>query len=718
MALLRYRHSLPLLREFFLPGFVRIGFSNLKAVIKLLWSTDLDVLENALRLVACFAARNAVRPESSNKTLIVNKNRLWKFVTGEAINSRQAPFPDMKSLLSKQAVIPPNWAGYFFHYYKRAPLPSSSSTASAPPTTIAPRSAVAANVPVIPSREVLADQAQRSGAEATTADGKTTAEGWVRLHLHPDNIMKQGIEATYRELIGQGHIPEEDHGRLFVQILQAYYYNDPARREQFLRCQLHALLSLGGSTRNPSLIVGNICHDSKDLEKHVYSSRQDIIQQMVRLLHNDSEAGLPLKTLVLRVLRTLSRNSLYASNHRSEHSRFQQILTALDSNLNHGILMTLLRENVTFLQNNDPTVDEMNYSQALHRIMREFLESPMGASNLGFAGLVPLLVELLKIERASVWNIAVTTADLVASLIPHYRRNQILPLFIEADGLNTVIHVIRKHVDLNLARPPAPEEEGLHHSLLTFPEHQLLHTFLLLLNRLVKSGHGERVRAVVDSEVIPAIREIFNDLLLFGGYIAWQASKLLSLVLHNEPTSYPALHENGLPQAFLKMVASGIPPVPDFIQTLPTAFDAICINTQGKELFAQYHFKGLFEILKSLEHCRALVKGHAMECGGGMDELLRHHPDLKEPFLQGFKEFLEEVSQIILAEKPEGGKLAEMADVKGAEVADADWRASMRPGFYLTMARLEEERNLPILQRIRAIVHVPTTFPLFWMLTW
>ena len=101
-----------------------------------------------------------------------------------------------------------------------------------------------------------------------------------------------------------------------------------------------------------------------------------------------------------------------------------------------------------------------------------------------------------------------------------------------------------------------------------------------------------------------------------------------------------------------------------------------------------------------------------------MDELLRHHPDLKEPFLQGFKQFLEEVSEIILAEEPEGGRLPEMADVKGAEVANADWRASMRPGPYLTMARLEEERTLPILQRIRAIVHVPTSLSCVWMLTW
>jgi hypothetical protein len=380
--------------------------------------------------------------------------------------------------------------------------------------------------------------------------------------------------------------------------------------------------------------------------------------------------------------------------------------------------MTLLRENVAFLQNNDPTVDEMNYSQALHRLIREFLESPMGASNLGFAGLVPLLVELLKIERTSVWNIAVTTADLLASLIPHHRQNQILPLFLEADGLNTVIAIIRKHVDFNIANGPQEEEPGIHHSFLSFPEHQLLHTFLLLLNRLVKSGHGERVRAVVDSPVIPSIRGIFKDLPLFGGFIAWQASKLLSLILHNEPTSYPALHENGLPQAFLEMVASGIPPVPDFIQSLPTVFDAICINAQGKELFLQHGFQGLFDVFKSLEHCRVLVKGHAMECGGGIDELLRHHPDLKEPYLHGSKDFLRAISLIIAEEKPQGAKLPVMVDVEGAEVADADWRASMRPGLYLTMARMEEERNLPVLQRIRAIVHVRLLWNFTHYSTW
>jgi Domain of Unknown Function (DUF908) len=189
-------------------------------------------------------------------------------------------------------------------------------------------------------------------------------------------------------------------------------------------------------------LVANVC-DSNTIEKQLFNARPDILQQLVRLLHNDSNAGLVLKTIVLKSLRTLARNSAYSSRQRAEVSRFQQVLNALDSGLNHGILMTLLRENVALIESTDLSVEQMQYAQALHRLVREFLESPQGASNLGFAGIVPLLVDILKIERPSVWNIVVTVADLLGALLPHQRHNQLLPLFVDADGLSVLIRVIK-----------------------------------------------------------------------------------------------------------------------------------------------------------------------------------------------------------------------------------------------------------------------------------
>jgi len=262
-------------------------------------------------------------------------------------------------------------------------------------------------------------------------------------------------------------------------------------------------------------------------------------------------------------------------------------------------------------------------------------------------------------------------------------------------------------VDYNLSSNP--HEEGLNHSLLSYPEHQSLQTFLNLLNRLLKTGHGERVRNVVDSEVIRSLRDILKDLILFGGFLGMQASKLLAVIIHNEPTSYAALHENGLPQAFLDMIEEGIPPSADLISVVPNVFDAICINTQGKELFSKYNFDGFFRIFRSIEHCKVMTKGHcASDCGAGMDELLRHHPELKDTFLKSYIQMMQDVcKRLVMEEPPTGPKLPELADMSASMGEETKWMpCKLNQEDYLTKARLEEERNIPVLLLVRSVLAV------------
>lgn len=179
--------------------------------------------------------------DNMTHTFVIPKARLWKFATGEAINSRQSPFPDLKSLLSNQVVIPPNWTGYHFHYYKRA---SSSSVLS---TSVPPRSVLNTQIsPVTPSTRPrdATESSSRSIDSSTTSDNKPT-EGWVRLYLNPETIVDKGVEAVYRDLITQANIPKDDQYRLFVQIMMAYYYSSAIRRQQFVRCQIYAISALG-----------------------------------------------------------------------------------------------------------------------------------------------------------------------------------------------------------------------------------------------------------------------------------------------------------------------------------------------------------------------------------------------------------------------------------------------------------------------------------------
>jgi len=226
--------------------------------------------------------------------------------------------------------------------------------------------------------------------------------------------------------------------------------------------------------------------------------------------------------------------------------------------------------------------------------------------------------------------------------------------------------------------------------------------------KILKMGHGERVRAVVDSPVITSLRVILEDLPLFGGIIGALASKILALIIHHEPTSYSALHENGLPQAFLTMISTYIPPSPELILAIPNVFDAICINNQGKELFAQHNFEGFFRVFSSLEHCKVMTQGHcASDSGAAIDEVVRHHPDLKDTLLKSYIQMLKDViGNLVMHEKPVGLRLPELVDISDSAEAETEVNipSTLNSGSDLILRPVKEERNSPVLLLARNVL--------------
>lgn len=157
------------------------------------------------------------------------------------------------------------------------------------------------------------------------------------------------------------------------------------------------------------------------------------------------------------------------------------------------------------------------------------------------------------------------------------------------------------------------------------------------------------------------------------------------------------------------MITDGIPPSSELISVIPNVFDAICINAQGKELFSQHNFEGFFSIFRSIEHCKVITKGHcASDVGAGMDELLRHHPELKDTFLKSYIQMMQDVCRgQIMNEPSTGPKLPELADMSTSMDDDTTWKpCKLNQDDYLTKARLEDERNIPVLLLVRSVLAV------------
>ena len=148
----------------------------------------------------------------------------------------------------------------------------------------------------------------------------------------------------------------------------------------------------------------------------------------------------------------------------------------------------------------------------------------------------------------------------------------------------------------------------------------------------------------------------------------------------------------------------------ELINTIPNVFDAICINTQGKELFSKDDIEGFFKIFKSLEHCKALTKGHcALACGTGMDELIRHHPDIKDAFMECFMKMTKDLCrEIIPAQAAFGLKIPVLIYENPSPTPDTTYFASGSDGSRdnVTKGLYEEEKNPPAILFTRSLLSV------------
>jgi E3 ubiquitin-protein ligase HUWE1 len=83
-------------------------------------------------------------------------------------------------------------------------------------------------------------------------------------------------------------------------------------------------------------------------------------------------------------------------------------------------------------------------------------------------------------------------------------------------------------------------------------------------------------------------------------------------------------------------LARGILPTSETINIIPQAFGAICLNKAGMEMFlASRALDSFFEIFESPQHvkCMDSNKDLAANLGASFDELIRHHPSLKQAIM-------------------------------------------------------------------------------------
>ncbi|RFU78018.1 e3 ubiquitin- ligase huwe1 [Trichoderma arundinaceum] len=343
-------------------------------------------------------------------------------------------------------------------------------------------------------------------------------------------------------------------------------------RQQMLATRLLAITNLAYIHSESNFV-------EKVLRQDIDETRRfQLVYQLAELIHpsTDGTVDVPLRlqTIALALLEAVS----------SFHARCQDVLSALNANVNHGILLYVIRKAVAGMSESHAgddsdkatEVDEWRnnlFSLTLHLSMATRVGSEMVS-----AGLMDILVEILNIRSVIAQRHHSMVLAFLDGLIWTYPNA--FTAFFNADGLDAVAKLIvdtigeaRSLLQASKGIKPDQQSSAVDYEI-PYYQQQTLKWILKFVHHIMSnsysySGNTDRLlrNLAEKSDLLANLRDIINDKKSFGSVVWTNSVTILSDFINNDPTSFAAISESGMIKTYLEAITGR--PIPDDHTTRP-----------------------------------------------------------------------------------------------------------------------------------------------------
>ncbi|KIM40119.1 hypothetical protein M413DRAFT_446273 [Hebeloma cylindrosporum] len=482
--------------------------------------------------------------------------------------------------------------------------------------------------------EDISDVSQR---KMQTAAASSTA---VQFHLDEHTIAAQPAMNVLADAIQAYSVPESETFELLCRIRSAAALAEGKNneREKLIIVRLLAIAIYGHT------------HSESQATSALFLYEPDLIAHIAELLHVDE--GLPtiIQTAAIAALDALARYK----------NKVQEVLTAVNAGVNHGILMALVR-NMVFEIGNPESKLPHAFVEALLSFITYIASHASGGNMVVGAGLIPLLIQLMENRLPLRLSAVSKTMQLVDNVL--YSFANAFSLFCSSRGVDALVERIEFEVDLDIKEYAVDYQTCSISGTGELPIQRvaILKHILRSMHRMMQSsGTAEGLRGLIDSTILKSIKKIVEYRGLFGPNVFPLAINIMSTFVHNEPTSLAIIQEAGLPEVFYRAIELGIEPAIEVLQAIPNAIGALCLNEAGQAQLSKRPsiIPAIFSIFTSERHLKTLIdKENAVIIGTAVDELIRHHPSLKLQVFDALKSTLSRIEDL-------GASYSPPADIK------------------------------------------------------
>ena len=155
----------------------------------------------------------------------------------------------------------------------------------------------------------------------------------------------------------------------------------------------------------------------------------DLVQHIAELLQLDAGIDVQIQTAAIAALDAIGRY----------RNKVQEVLTAVNAGVNHGILMALTRKTIGEIANPDSTIPQP-FVEGLLSFVTYIATHASGGNMIVSAGLIPLLVQVIEVRLPNRLYAISKTMQLLDNIL--YGYTNAFQLFCNARGVEALVERI------------------------------------------------------------------------------------------------------------------------------------------------------------------------------------------------------------------------------------------------------------------------------------
>ncbi|KAG6878824.1 hypothetical protein C0992_007445, partial [Termitomyces sp. T32_za158] len=461
----------------------------------------------------------------------------------------------------------------------------------------------------------------QSSPRKSAAPPSASGSGAIAIHVSEEQLVSKPVMVLLSDLINAYKVPDDEKFELLTRIraAKALAPGQEADRVKLITIRLLAIAIYGHT------------HPESQASTSLFLYEPDVIAHISELLQIDQDIHVHLQTTAIAALDSLARY----------RQRNQEVLTAVNAGVNHGILMALVRKTLTDAASPDSTLPQ-SFIDALLNFVAYISSHSTGGNMVVGAGLIPVLIEVINNRIPSRLPVLSKTMQLIDNIL--YGYTNAFNIFCASRGIETLVDRIEYEVDINIKEHGSPaaarDVVGSQGEIPIARSAALKHILRSMHRMMQSSGTAEGLRGLIDLSLLKSIKKVIEHRVVFGPTILPLAINIMATFVHNEPTSLVIIQEAGLPETFYKTIEAGLEPSIEVIQSVANAIGALCLNEVGQAQLVRRPsiIPGMMTIFTSERHLKVLLeKENAVLVGTSIDELIRHHPSLKPSVFDAIK---------------------------------------------------------------------------------